>query len=401
MGVFVCAIFVFFELYLTIMKKTEPDKKNLRTWIDIDDNAACHNYDVFRRLVGNKVKIMAVVKSNAYGHSLVDFSSIMDKCGADWFAVDSILEGSTLRRNSIKRPILVLGHTLESRLKEAAEENISITISNLEFLKILLKKSFDGKKPLKVHLKVDSGMHRQGFLASQIDELLFLLKKLPKNIKIEGIYTHFAAAKNPSFPRDTRNQIDLFKNAVEKVKALGFNPMVHAAATSGTLVFPESHFDMVRIGIGLYGMWPSVEVKRFFEDKIELKPVLSWKTIISEVKKLPEGGGVGYDFTEKVSPNSKIAICPIGYWHGFHRIFSGVGHVLVGGQRVKVLGRVTMDMIILDVSKIKNVKVNDEVVIIGKQGKEKVTADELAELAGTINYEITTTLNPLIKRFVI
>ncbi|MBI3633224.1 MAG: alanine racemase [Candidatus Vogelbacteria bacterium] len=376
--------------------------EGLRTWIEIDRSAIRHNLSIFRSLIDKKVRLMSVVKSNAYGHGLYDFTTAIDKIGADWFGVDSLIEGLALRREGIKKPILVLGFTLPERIEEAAGNDVSITVSNFETLAVVAKRK--GARRIKMHLKVDTGMHRQGFDISELPKVCKIIVEANKNganITIEGLYTHFAAAKNPSFPHETNKQIELFNEAIKIVESFGFKPIKHASATAGTLLFPKAHYDMVRIGIGLYGMWPSKETMRALENKITLKPVMSWKTVIGEVKIVSEGGGVGYDLTEKLPKNSKIAICPIGYWHGFGRVFSSVGNVLVRGQRAKVLGRVSMDMITIDVSKVKNVKVGDEVVIIGKQVKDKITADEMAFISDGVNYEIVTRTNPLIKRILV
>ncbi len=271
----------------------EAKGRDIRTWVDISRQNIVHNYDVFRNWIGPIVKMMAVVKSNAYGHGLLEFSKYVEKLKVDWFGVDSIVEGLTLRNAGIKKPVLVLGHTLESRLDDAVENEISLTVSTLEMLDILSKKRNSNGRKIKIHLKIDTGMHRQGFLPEQTDDIVSILKKIRNKIIVEGVYTHFAAAKNPSFPKDTYDQIESFEKVIWKIKKAGFSPIIHAAATSGTLIFPKSHFDMGRIGIGLYGMWPSVEVEKFFEGKIKLKPVLSWKTIIGEVKTLPDGGWIG------------------------------------------------------------------------------------------------------------
>lgn len=367
----------------------------LRTWVEIDSSAIKHNLGIFRSFVGDKTKIMAIVKSNAYGHGLWDFAHIVDEGGVDCFGVDSLVEGLTLRKNGIKKPILVLGYTLPERFGEALKHNISLTISSMESLKSLTAPN----KPVKIHLKIDTGMHRQGFMLSELKKVCKIISS--SKIKLEGVYTHFAAAKNPSFPQETNKQIEIFDQAIKIVESFGFKPIKHASATAGTLLFPQAHYDMVRIGIGLYGMWPSTETMRAMENKINLQPILSWKTIVGEVKDLAKGGGVGYDHTEKLPSGSKIAVCPIGYWHGYTRAFSSVGNVLVRGERAKVLGRVSMDMVIIDVSKIKKVKIGDEVVIIGRQGKDEITADEAASVSGSINYEIVTRINPLIRRVVV
>ncbi len=321
-----------------------------------------------------------------------------------------------------------MGYTLPEKLREAVAADLSISISHFESLQEIINlakadKSFGaGEIVPKIHIKVDTGMHRQGFMLNAADKLLKVLNESAvsadkgyKNnqvIKVEGLFTHFAAAKDPKFPEETQKQLNQFKEWSKLFKDAGINPIRHAAATSGTILFPESHFDMVRIGIGLYGLWPSAEAQVFAEKKIPLKPVLSWTTIVSEVKKLPEGGAVGYDFTQTLPADSRIVICPIGYWHGFPRALSGIGQVLIGGERCKVVGRVSMDMIIVNVTHLKSVSVGDEVVLIGRQlgapgslGRSErgdyMGAQEIAGLLDASWYELVTRLNPLIKKIVI
>jgi alanine racemase len=351
---------------------------------------------------------MAVVKSNAYGHGFAGYPLLMQKFGVDFFGVDSITEALTLRKNGIKKPILVLGYTMAENFDEARKNGISITISSFEQLEKISRLFASGdiarndKKgkgnELNIHIKIDTGMHRQGFQLDEVKKVALFIKKNLPQIKFEGIYTHFAAAKNPSFPADTNKQIEQFEKAVETIKSFGSKPIKHAAATSGTIVFPKAHFDMVRIGIGMMGLWPSYETKACYEEKIKLKTALCWKTIVSEIKYIKKGESIGYDFTENLDRDSKVAILPIGYWHGYKRDLSSIGHVLIKGKRAKILGRISMDMIVIDVTDVKNIKICDEVVLLGKDGKEEVTAYELALLADTSWYEIITQINPLIKR---
>ncbi len=373
------------------------DHTGVRTWVEVDTRALNQNYKTFRHFIGHECKLMAVAKSNAYGHGLVDYSRTMQDFGVDWIGVDSITEALKLRREGIFKPILVLGFTLTEKIFDAYANNISITLSNFEqFKEIESVKELDWK--LKVHVKIDTGMHRQGFLLEDLNEVFKKIKKA-KNIEVEGIYTHFAAAKNPAFPAGTRSQIMDFQEAVKIAHEYGFKPIRHASATGGALLFPESNFDMVRIGIGLYGIWTSAEARSFAENRVKLEPILSWRTIITEIKKLDKGEAVSYDLTERVHRNSRIAILPIGYWNGFRRCLSSVGHVLINGQRAKVLGRITMDMAIIDITDISDVKVGDVVTLIGKDGREEITVEELTSYydGGSV-YETITTLNPLMKR---
>ena len=378
------------------MKKEE--RRGLRTWIEIDKKAIKHNYGVFRSLIPKETKFLAVVKSNAYGHGLIDFSKEIIKNGADFLGVDSIIEGLTLRKEGINIPILVLGYTLPELFNDAIEKNISITVSSFDTISEIKKLRINSKGILKIHVKVDTGMCRHGFLLKDLEKVVKEIKSL-KDIEVEGLYTHFSTAKDPSSPSYTRKQIKEFNIWVDAFKKAGFKPILHASATSAVIVFPEAVFDMVRVGIGLYGVWPSRETENSFNNKFIFKPVLSWKTIIGEIKKVPKGSRVGYDGTEILEKDSTIAICPIGYWHGFLRELSCKAKVLVNGKKAKVLGRVCMDIIIIDVSNIKGIKVGDEVVIIGKSIKEQISVDEISLIISGSSYEFLTRINPLIKKF--
>jgi alanine racemase len=369
--------------------------KGLRTWIEIDTNALSHNFNVFRSKTG-ATKIMGIVKSNAYGHGLVEMSKELVKRNVDWLGVDSVVEALRLRKEGIKIPILVLGYTLPERVKEAVENNISLTASTREFLDSCEKLKL--KQKIKIHLKVDTGLHRQGFLEDDREEVFSYFIKEKTAFELEGLFTHFAQAKKPDDRAYTESQLEKFFEWVRIAKEHSLAPVVHAGASAGAFVYPEAHFDMVRVGAGLYGIWPSADVKKAYEKEFQLKPVLSWRTIIAERKALPKGAGIGYDLAETLSKDSVIAICPIGYWHGFSRSLSSVGEVLVLGKRTKVLGIVAMDMIVIDITDIKDAKVGTPVTLIGIDGTETITAEEMATKAGTTAYEALTRLNPLIKK---
>ena len=358
------------------------------------------------RLIPRRTRLMAVVKSNAYGHGLVLVARALASSQRRlWFGVDSIVEATRLRHEGIKNPILVLGSTLPTRMSEAAENQITLTISNFDSLAALAK--------LKIrpdfHIKIDTGMHRQGFLPEYVFKLIKLLKRF--KLVPQGVYTHLTAAKDIAYPTYTLEQLKKFNEAVLKLKKAGFKNLIrHAAASGGTLLFPQSRLDMVRVGMGLYGYWPSPESQIGFLShyrgfasivNFELKPVLSWKTIIGEIKKIPKGSYLGYDLTERVSRKTRIAVLPIGYWHGYDRGLSSIGEVLVKGKRAKILGRVSMDMIVVDVTDIPKTRIGEDVGLIGKQGKGVILADELALKIGTSQYEFLTRINPLIKRILI
>lgn len=378
---------------------------DVRTWIEIDTKALRQNIKNFLKLIPKNKKLMAVIKSNAYGHGLTLIAKQLIKIqnsnpqlkGRLWFGVDSITEGLRLREEGIENPILVLGWTLPSLMESASQNNITITVSNFESLTALTKL----KLPPKFHLKLDTGMHRQGFLPEEWDRLFRKIKNSKSKLlnSLTGIYTHFASAKDITYPAYTLMQLKKFKLAVAKLKSYGFRNLIyHAAASGGTILYPSARLDMIRIGIALYGYWPSLELNMQVGNSFKLKPILTWKTLVGEVKEIPAGSFIGYDLAERVNKKTKIAILPIGYWHGFDRDLSSKGEVLIRGRRAKVLGRVSMDMIIVNVTYIKGVRVGDEVVLIGAQNQEAIWADEIAQKLGSISYEVLTRINPLIRR---
>ncbi len=361
---------------------------SLRTWIEIDRRAAKDNYDVFRNLIGPKVKLWSVVKSNAYGHGLYAFAKLANKFGVDGFCVDSVVEGAALRRNGIGKPILVLGPTLPLRYAYAAKHDIAITISNFEALNALVRE----KRPPEFHIKIDTGMHRQGFYLEDIPKVIRLL-----NPRLSGIYTHFAAAKDLRDTAYTEKQFEIFKSAAGYFERAGFTKLVrHASATGGALLGPRYHLDAVRVGIGLHGVWPSPELARQLGKKITLEPTLAWRAVVSEVKTLKKGDRVGYDLTARAPRDMSIAVIPVGYWHGFPRALSNVGEVLIRGARAKVLGRVSMDLIV--VAAPRATKPGAIATLIGRDGRSAITADETAKNIGTTAYELLTRLNPLMER---
>jgi alanine racemase len=373
------------------------DRRGLRTWIEVSRGALARNLQVFRRLLPPGCRIMAICKSNAYGHGLYDLAPVLEELGVDWFGVDSIVEAVTLREKGIRSPLLVLGYTLPSRFGEAASHRVSLTISSLESLRDL--RSFRSRSGIRIHLKIDTGMHRQGFLPSQWPMALELLPKKSRRLEVEGIYTHFAAAKDPRERAYTNRQIKEFETAVSLFRASGYNPIRHAGATAGAFNYPEAHYELVRIGVGLMGLWPSHETKNAREGEVRLEPALAWRTLVSEVKNLSRGMGIGYDLTESLKRDSIVGVCPIGYWHGFPRSLSRVAEVLIRGQRAKVLGTVSMDMIVVDLTDLTGARVGDVVTVIGRDGKEEITVYEIARRAGVSHYELLTRLNPLIQKF--
>lgn len=370
-------------------------KLPLRTWVEIDAKAIEQNARTLKSLLADEVVMMAVVKSNAYGHGMVVSAKAALKGGATWLAVDEMSEALELRKNGIKIPILVLGYTLPDLYKVAADKKISLTISSLDSLQVLAKTKLS--KRLSIHLKFDTGLHRQGIPESQVQQMLRLLTAKNFPALIEGAYTHFAVMEDPLREDYSKRQAEMFRVHIEKLQAKGFTPITHASASSGILFSKKFHFDMSRAGIALYGIWPSPEIKKWAKETT-LIPALTWKTIVSEIKLVSKGSKIGYDLTHEVSKDSRIAIIPVGYWHGLPRSLSNTGTVLVRGKRAPIIGRVSMDMTIIDVTGVPSVEQGDEVVLIGTQDKEVLSAEEMAQNGGTINYEVLTRINPLIPR---
>ncbi|MCR4328668.1 MAG: alanine racemase [Patescibacteria group bacterium] len=379
-------------------KKLSAKLSGLRTWVEIDSNAAHHNYKTFRRLIGPKIKLWAVVKSNAYGHGLVLFSKLADSFGADGFCVDSIIEGNRLRQEGVTKPILILGPTLPARLRDAEENGITVSVSNTDALKAIIC----AKPHPAFHIKVDTGFHRQGFYVEDIPKAIALIQNSKSKIKnsFKGVFTHFAAAKDVTYPTYTEMQFGKFELALRMFRDAGFDSLtVHAAATGATTLNAKYHMDAVRVGMGLYGFHASPELEMQLPYSA-LKPVLHWKTVVSEVKKFNVGDYVGYDITERMRHSGMMAVLPIGYWHGFPRAFSSIGEVLIGGSVARVIGRVSMDLTVVDVTGIK-CKPGMAVVVIGKSGKEEIRAQETARIIGTTQYELLTRLNPLMERIIV
>jgi len=375
-----------------------------RSWVEINKKVLQHNIEQFQKLIGDKIKLVAIVKANAYGHGLVEVAKIAVSSKVNWLGVDSIDEALKLRKAGIDAPILILGYTLLSKLKEVIKYDLRQVVYNKETIVELAKQATKQKKKVKIHLKVETGTLRQGLRKDELLELARFIKK-HSQIQIEGIYTHYANIEDTTDYGYAQLQLKRFKQAVDLLEKNGIKvPIKHTACSAAIILFPETYFNMVRLGISMYGLWPSKETFVSTQEKnrqINLEPVLTWKTRIAQIKNIKAGDPVGYGLTERVSRDSKIAVLPVGYWDGYDRKLSGIGNVLIKGKRCKLLGRVCMNMIVVDVTDIVDAKLEDEVIILGKQGKEEITVEEIAQKIGTINYEVVTRINPLIPRIIV
>ncbi len=359
--------------------------------LEINLENLSQNIKNLKGLLKQETLFMAVVKANAYGHGMTEVSYAAIQAGADWLAVTNIDEAIELREAKIHKPILILGEVLNDDLRTAANKDISVALISLEKIREVSDINFD--KPLKVHLKIDTGLNRLGIELAEIPEAVRILKS-HRNIIIEGVFSHLASVEKENFDY-AKTQVKNFKEAIKILQQNGVQDIIrHLAATAATLLLPDSQFDMVRCGLGIYGLWPSEEIKKSFDHSDFLSPVLEFKTQIVQTKKVSEGEKIGYGCSFEAKNDMKIAIIPIGYYDGFDRELSNRGAVLISGIKCPVVGRVCMSMSIIDISKLisQNSKVGDEVVIIGKQGNAEITVDDLTEKLNTNNYEIVTRL---------
>ncbi len=380
-------------------------KNKLLQWVEVDSEALKHNLYEFRRLIGKKRLLLATVKANAYGHGLEEVSMVVLKAGADWLGVHSLGEGIRLRQSGLNCPVLVLGYVPLDDLESAVRHNLRLTVYRMETVQRLARLQPAKGKKIPLHVKVETGTHRQGIPIEVVPPFIKNIKAYP-TLKVEGISSHFANIEDTTDHSYARHQLESFQELCKLLEKEGIEiPIKHIACTAAVILFPETFFDMVRVGIGMYGLWPSKEtyVSCLLQNRepLSLKPVLSWKTRIAQLKKISRGAYIGYGCTYRTTRETLLAVIPVGYYDGYSRAFSNISHVLIKGQRAPVRGRIAMDFTMVDVTDISGVKEEDEVVLIGKCEDEKITADALASFAGTINYEIVTRINPLIPRVIL
>lgn len=366
-----------------------------RVIAEIDLDAIASNMKNIRNITNKNTKIMGIVKADAYGHGAVEVAKVLLYNGAACLGVAILDEGIQLRKNNIHVPILILGYTPETKMEDVIKYDIIQTIFSYEAAYQLSVAAVKLNKIAKIHIKIDTGMGRIGFLPNEAAmEEIIKIHSLP-NIEIDGIYTHFSTADefDKSF---TIKQLEIFKNTVESLEQKGiFIPTKHCANSAAIMDLNNAFFNMVRPGIILYGMYPSDEVKK---EKLDLIPAMSIKTHISYVKKIEEGTPIGYGRTFTAKRESKIATVPIGYADGFQRVMTKGGRVIVGGGYAPVVGRICMDQFMIDVTEIGEVKAGDEVIILGKKGKNEISAEEIATITGTINYEIVCMIGKRVPR---
>jgi alanine racemase len=370
-----------------------------RTWAEVDLDKINENFAAIRLYVSQGCKVMAIVKADAYGHGALVISKELDKAGADYFGVSNIEEAVQLRRCGIIKPILILGYTPPNLAGELIAQNIIQTVFSSEYALALSNAAVKAGGFIKTHIKIDTGMSRIGFLFhSQADvqtcvQGIISAVKLP-GLENEGVFTHFAVSDEPENPI-TKIQFDRFMSAVKLIEAQGiYFKIKHCCNSAGLLNFPEMQLDMVRPGIILYGLTPAAGMPL----PITLKPAMELKTVIFQIKELESGTPVSYGMKFVTEGRRVVGTIPIGYADGFTRTLSNAADVLINGKRARIVGRICMDQCVVDITDIHDVKENGIVTIIGHDGSEQITMEDIAEKTGTINYETACLIGKRVPR---
>jgi len=363
---------------------------NYGTWLEIDLGTLTRNFQIIHDVIG--ISLMPIIKANAYGHGLEKVAKSLEVAGAEWFGVARIEEALLLREIGIKSKIIVLGYTSPTRVPHAIKNNITLTVYDREVARSYALQAEKLSEVLTLHVKVDTGMGRLGALADEAFDFIAEIERCPV-LNLEGVFTHFACADEPDKPV-TKMQIARFNQLIEKMNSEGIHPPVlHAANTAGTLLFPEARYNLVRVGIALYGLAPTNQI----QIPNGVRPCLSWKTRLISIKTLPVGYGISYGHQYYTKKEERIGVIAVGYGDGFRR--QDGNQVLVCGKKANVIGRVCMDQCMLQLDDIPEARIGDEVVLIGKQGDQEITATDIAEKWNTINYEVICGLAARMPRY--
>ena len=371
------------------------DAADLRpNWAEINLDHIAHNVRLLRGRTAPGARFMAVVKADGYGHGAAEVARTALENGAEWLAVAIVDEGVLLRREGFAAPILVLGYTPPEQAERAVAHDLTLTVYRRDLAEALARAASAAGKTARVHVKIDTGMGRIGLPPGpEAVEFIASLSDLP-NLAVEGLFTHFAVADSLD-QSYTWEQFSRFRRVIDDLERRGIQiPIKHAANSAAIIALPETHLDLVRAGIAMYGLAPSSEVG----NGIGLRPAMEWKTRIAHLKRIPPGTSVSYGRKYVAEAETVVATLPAGYADGYSRAWSSRGTVLVGGRRVPVIGRVCMDQTMIALPPDLEARVGDEVVLMGRQGEAAVTADELAEGLGTINYEITCLVGKRVPR---
>lgn len=370
------------------------------TWAEIDLSALAANFHLVKNRVGPDVNVMAVVKANAYGHGAVECARRLESDGADWFGVALPEEGIEMRRAGIAKPILCLAGFWEGQATACLQYRLTPAVYRLDTIEVIDRAARERGEVADVHVKIDTGMGRLGVRFDEVGDFITQLKRF-ENVRIDGLMTHFAAADEPTCGPLTRDQIQRFENAAGTFREQGFQPTFqHLANSAGIFAQPETFApgkaNMVRPGGVLYGLWRDI-LDPAHRD-VKLHPVMSLHSRISLLKWVPPGETVGYGCTFEASSKTLVATIPIGYDDGYMRALSNRGHAIIRGVYATVIGRISMDLTIIDVTNVPGVQINDQVTLMGQAGNLAVTAEYLAKTAGTLSYEVTCGIGGRVPR---
>lgn len=369
-----------------------------RVCAQIDLDAFEHNVEEIKRTMGEGSRLMGVIKTNAYGHGSVVLGRELERLGASWLAVACVDEGIELRKAGIHLPILVLGFTSPDQYGELLDHDITPTVFSVEMAKAMNETAMARNKILNIHIKLDTGMGRIGFLAGKESVADILRISRLSHIRVEGMFTHFACAdmEDEKSKAITRWQFEKYVQMEQWLAEGGLTlPIRHCANSAGIIDSPQMHEDMVRAGIILYGLYPSEEMPK---DNLRLMPVMSLKSHITYIKTLGPGEGISYGYTYVTDKETVVATIPVGYGDGYPRILSNRGHVLIHGQRVPIIGRICMDQFMVDVTGLDGVCEGDEVTLMGSDGEACIPVEELAAMAGSFNYEFVCDVGRRVPR---
>ena len=367
-----------------------------RIWANIDLDAVNRNVKNIQENLQEDVKILAVIKANAYGHGAIPIAQELEHNDAIYgFAVATAEEGFSLREHGVHKPIIVIGYTFEENYAYLCEENIQTTVYTKKMIETLEKIAEEKCKIIKVQIKVDTGMNRIGIYPNEEGKEFVRFVHSKKRIKIAGIFTHFANADTKD-PAKTEEQYQVFTNFVEELKAEGITfPMMHCSNSAGTLGYQNMNMDLVRAGLIIYGLWPSNEVDK---SKVLLEPVLSLYSRVVQVKTVAKGTAISYGGTYVTKEEMKVATISAGYGDGYPRNLSSKGYILVHGKKAPIIGRICMDQFMVDVTGIPDVLIGDSVTLIGKENDVQITFEDLAFWGGGFNYELVCNLNMRVPR---
>ena len=363
------------------------------TWVEIDLNALRHNLLAIRKWVGPQIKILGIVKADAYGHGDYEVSRVLLNNGVEMLGIAILEEGIQLRDKGIKAPLLLLGGIFEEQIDTVIQYGLTPTIYDLKLAEVLSKRAYYFNTIMKVHVYVDTGMGSIGVKHDKAVEFVKFAKNL-KNLLIEGIYTHCSSSdeKDSAF---TNLQIKRFRDVLDALDASkACIPLRHMANSGAILGYPEAYFTMVRPGLSLYGLYPSADVSR----DIGIRPVMSFKTRIIHIKDMESGDVVGYDRAYRITKPTRVATLPMGYADGYNRLLSNQGEVIIRSKKASIIGRVCMDQCFVDVTNIKDVSVGDEVVLYGRQAQESIPIESIAKQLNTIPYEVTCSISKRVPR---